>query len=265
MKKKLHWSIAIGLSAVLGMAQTPHTVPPGGSYIGVMIQEIDGERAKALKLPEDAGVEITVVEPDSPAAKVGLKVGDAVLKYNGQPVEGMEQFARMVRETPAGHEVKLEISRGGATQTVAVRVGQRKAQHMDIVMPMPMNGFEIQMPDFPRGFLPAPASILGVETEAIDGQLAQYFGVKDGVLVRSVVKGSAAEKAGIKAGDVIVRIGDTHVQTPMDISGYLRTVRGKSTQLGLMRDRKEVTLTVAVPEGPGWIQITPFQVTPKQP
>src|SRR5216684_4474080 len=97
--------ILIGLSIVLGFGQTPRVVPAGGSYIGVMMQEVDSERAKVLKLHEEGGVEITVVEPESPAEKAGLKVGDVVHKYNGQRVEGMQQFARMVRETPAGHEV----------------------------------------------------------------------------------------------------------------------------------------------------------------
>ena len=87
----------------------------GGSYIGVMMQEVDSERAKALKLGEATGVEITLVEPEGPAEKAGLKVGDVVLRYNGQHVEGKEQFARMVRETPAGRDVKLDISRGGAS------------------------------------------------------------------------------------------------------------------------------------------------------
>src|SRR4051794_30304129 len=92
-------------------AQTPAPATPqarvmkaagGTSFIGVMVQEIDSDRAKALKLRDEAGVEVTRVETDSPAEKGGLKVGDVVMQYNGQRVEGMEQFSRMVRETPAG-------------------------------------------------------------------------------------------------------------------------------------------------------------------
>ena len=59
------------------------TISPPGSYLGIGIQEITAERAKALKLREDAGVEVTRVAPDSPAAKAGLKEGDVVLQYNG--------------------------------------------------------------------------------------------------------------------------------------------------------------------------------------
>lgn len=239
----------------------PHIVPVGGSYIGVMMQEVDSERAKALKLTEVAGVEITVVEPDGPAEKAGLKVGDVVLRYNGQRVEGNEQFARLVRETPAGHEVKLDISRGGAVQTVTVRVAQRKAPRVE--WGATPGRMDIQMPDLPRTFMQVRSSVLGVEAESIDGQLAQYFGVKDGVLVRSVSKGSAAEKAGIRAGDVIIKIDDAHITSPTDISSRLRTLHGKPVPLVLMRDHKELTVTATIADDdPGRIQITPFQVIP---
>ncbi len=70
------------------------------SFIGVNLADIDNERAHALKLRDVHGVEITRVEDNSPAAKAGLKPGDVVLDYNGQRVEGMEQFGRFVRETP---------------------------------------------------------------------------------------------------------------------------------------------------------------------
>jgi serine protease Do len=237
----------------------------GGSYVGVMVQEVDSERAKALKLHDEAGVEITVVEQDGPAEKAGLKVADVVLKYNGQRVEGMQQFARMVRETPAGREVKFDIIRGGAPQTVVVRVAQRKTPRMEMgegtPAPMPMERWDIHLPDLPRTFMTLRSSALGVEAESIDGQLAQYFGVKEGVLVRSVSKGSAAEKAGIRAGDVIMKIEDGRVATPADISGRLRSLRGKSAPVVLMRDHKELTVTVTISEDdPGRIQFTPFQV-----
>jgi len=121
------------------------------------------------------------------------------------------------------------------------------------------------MPDLPRTFMQLRGSVLGVEAESIEGQLAQYFGVKEGVLVRSVSKGSVAEKAGIRAGDVMIKVEDAHIATLADISSRLRTLHGKSAQVVLMRDRKELTVTVAVPEeDPGRMQITPFQVNPNQ-
>ena len=105
-----------------------NTVVPfaGGTYLGVSLAEVDANRAKELKLKEDYGVEITRVEEGSPAEKAGLKAGDVVLEYNGQRVEGMEQFGRMVRETPPGREIKLTVSRDGTTQTLTAMLASRK-------------------------------------------------------------------------------------------------------------------------------------------
>lgn len=245
---------ALGLVSTAA-AQTPRAravaAPTGTSFIGVMVQEIDSERAKALKLREEAGVEVTRVEADSPAEKGGLKAGDVVMHYNGQRVEGMEQFSRMVRETPPGREAKLEIVRNGAPQTLTVKAGVRRPgfSAMPPMAPMaplpPMERFDIHMPDIPRSFMSWRSSALGIEAESLEGQLAQYFGVKEGVLVRAVTKGSAAEKAGMRAGDVIVRIEDGKVASPADISGRIRSLRGKTVPILLMRDRKETTLNVA--------------------
>jgi S1-C subfamily serine protease len=77
--------------------------------------------------------------------------------------------------------------------------------------------------------------------------LADYFGVKDGVLVRSVLKDSPAEKAGLKAGDIIVRVGETKVTTPRDVSSAIRTARSQKTfPITVVRNRKEMTLTVTL-------------------
>jgi serine protease Do len=260
----MKYAILVGLLTVLpSFSQQQRVVPIGGSYIGVMMQEVDSERAKELKLREEGGVEITYVEKDGPADKAGMKVGDVVMRFNGQRVEGNEQFVRLVRETPVGRDVKLEINRSGSMLTLGVRV-QRKTQKIESgeVAPMPAERWDIHFPDLPRTFMTLRSSALGVEAESIDGQLAQYFGVKEGVLIRSVFKGSAADKAGIKAGDVIMKIDDSRVSSASDISGQLRTLRGKSATVILMRDHKELSLTVAISnEDPsGRIQITPFQL-----
>src|ERR1019366_9919668 len=100
--------LAACMSAGLAMSQGL------GSFLGVGIQEIDSNRAKELKLPDEAGVEVTRIAPDSPAEKAGIKTGDVITQYNGQRVDGMDQFCRLVRETPPGHEVKIGIIRNGA-------------------------------------------------------------------------------------------------------------------------------------------------------
>ncbi len=230
----------------------------GSSFLGVNVREIDSDRAKELKLREEAGVEITRVEDDSPAAKAGLKVGDAILAYNGQRVEGIEQFSRFVRETPPGREVKLQITREGNNQTVSTKLGTRKVYAMAGTPGMavaPMARVELpaiagMMPDLPRTVMMWRTSSLGIEAETLHGQLADYFGVKDGVLVRSVMKETPASKAGLKAGDVIVKVGDTKVSTANEVTSALRSLREKKTSVPIvvMRDRKEATLTATIEE-----------------
>ena len=230
-------------------APTFHLAGSGTSYLGVNLREIDSDRAKELKLKEEAGVEITRVEDDSPAMKAGLKVNDVVLTYNGTRVEGMEQFSRFVRETPSGRDVKLQISRDGNTQTVTARIGARKG-------PLAISGMAVPrveappmppMPDLPRAIMMWRTSALGIEAEALRGQFADFFGVKDGVLVRSVMKDTPAAKAGLKAGDVILKVGDTGVASPADVTSAIHSAKDKkSLPLVVMRDHKEVTLTASI-------------------
>ena len=218
----------------------------GGTYLGVNIAEIGDNRAKELKLKEDYGVEITRVEENSPAEKAGVKAGDVVLEYNGQRVEGMEQFGRMVRETPPGREVKLTVSRNGAMQTLMAALGSRKSRFAGSFPP----GFEMpefHMPDIPQVFTTIRSPMLGVEAESLGSQLAVYFGVKEGVLVRSVLDNTAAQKSGIKAGDVITKVDGMGVSTPSELSTAVRTANAKKTYaIELVRDRKPLTMTVNV-------------------
>jgi len=228
------------------------------SYIGVNLADIDSDRARALKLRDVHGVEITRIEENSPAAKAGLKVADVVLEYNGQRVEGMEQFGRFVRETPVSREVKLLLSRDGNQQTISVTVGARKdllrsGDWLGGTLPgdhayrFNMPEINIPMPDIPMVFQSSRTALLGVEAESLSPQLAEFFGVKQGVLVRSVLKDSPAEKAGIKAGDVITKVEQETVTSPAELSSAVREARSKTSfAVQIMRERHEMTMNVTV-------------------
>jgi serine protease Do len=219
---------------------------PAGTYLGVNLAEIDANRAKELKLKEDYGVEITRVEENSPAEKAGVKPGDVVQEYNGQRVEGIEQFGRMVRETPAGREVKLTISRDGKTQTLMAMLGSRRPR-FSFNFPSNFEVPEFHMPDIPQIYTATRSALLGVEAETLGSQLAVYFGVKDGVLVRAVLENTPAQKAGIRAGDVITKVDGMAVTAPTELSAAVRTASAKKTYaIEVMRDRKPVTVSVTV-------------------
>src|ERR1019366_674087 len=223
-----------------------------GGYLGIGGLDITPERAKALNLKEERGVEVSSLAEDGPAAKAGIKQGDVVLEFNGQPVEGTAQFQRLVRETPVGRQVKITVWRGGAAQTLTATVGENK----QTTMIAPGDGsWNFSMPsipampniEIPRFQISSQNPMLGIVGESLgqEDQLADFFGVQEGVLVRSVKKGSAAEKAGIKAGDVITKVDDSKVTSSTEITRVLRGLKSKKTfGVTVVRNRKEMPLTV---------------------
>ncbi len=221
-----------------------------GSYLGVRLMDIDADRAKALNLREDRGAEVTKVQPDSPAEKAGIRPGDVLLSYNGENIVGSQQLGRLVLETPPGRKIKIQLWRDGKMQTTAIVTGTPPSS----VLALPTDRLRFDMPEPPSSWMPVipnpmltwKSSLLGIECEPVDSQLAEYFGVKRGALVRSVAKGSAGEKAGLKAGDVLTAIGGRSIATPRDLTEFLRTEcqAGKQVAVVVMRDRKPLTLTV---------------------
>jgi serine protease Do len=255
----------MGATALIGQARSgpedsyslTGEVRSGSSYLGIRLADMDADRAKALKLDEPRGVEVTRVEQGSPAAKAGIKPGDVLISYNGENILGAQQLGRLVRETPEGRKVRLQMWRDGRMQTLTVTTETRRGPDFDL--PTGFMHFanapelgNFSMPDIPNPMLMWKISALGIECEPVDSQLADYFGVKRGLLVRSVAKGSPAEKAGLKAGDVLTSIGDRPVARPHDVTGFLRMQRQSGTPISVVvvREHKQLTLNVAPSEYP---------------
>lgn len=218
-----------------------------GPYLGVGLADIDADRARALHLDEERGVEVVKVEPQSPAESAGLKPGDVLLTYNGENILGAQQLGRLVSETPKGRKVKIQFWRDGKMQTTAAVVAESPAReafpaNLDLQIPQ----VRFLVPDIPSPMVVWKSSALGIECEPLDSQLAEYFGVKRGVLVRSVEKGSAGEKAGLRAGDVLTAVNDRPVASTHDVVSCVRTQRrtGKPIAVTLVREHKELSLSV---------------------
>ena len=261
--------VTASLAVPAGFAQNPRranivTVQrSGSSYLGIGAVEVTPDRAKALNLKEERGVEVAHVEDDSPAAKAGIKEGDVVLEYNGEKVEGVDQLIRMVRETPPGRQVAMVVWHNGASENVTVTAGARRNMVIDTpggpvtvpaIPPIP----PIPPVEIPRFEMSWQTPLIGIEGESLvpQGQLADFFGVKEGVLVKSVIKNSPAEKAGLKAGDVITKVDDNKVTTTHEITSVLRSNRTKNSYtLTVVRNKKEMPLTVTLPDRNGRIEL----------
>lgn len=226
-----------------------------GAYMGVDISDITPERVAALKLKDERGVEVTIVDQDAPAGKAGIKEHDVILTMNGTAVESGAQLRRMIRETPAGRVVTLGISRDGQPVTVKVQLADRRKSNSWMSRG---KDFKFEMPPIPSmPDIDVPVSVVvvhssmrsGLMVENITPQLGEFFGVKNGkgVLVRSVEKGSRAEKSGFRAGDVIVRVNDQQVQDTSDFSHAIRSATTDSVTIGVVRDKHEQNLTLSLP------------------
>jgi membrane-associated protease RseP (regulator of RpoE activity) len=239
-----------------------------GGWLGVRLEDITAQKAQDLKVPGQYGALVAEVEPDSPAAKAGVQANDVIVDFAGDKVSSVASLRRMVRETPVDRTVPVEILRNGERRTLNVTIEARRdgTEYFGFSMPTPMPAPEIpEMRLPPHAFdLTPPGSLwngwfggprLGIRGEDLTEQLAGYFGVKQGkgVLVAEVEKGGAAEKAGLRAGDCIVRVDAKDVASVEELHQTLtNSSRGPSNKsqvtLTIVRDHHEQTLTVTLEE-----------------
>ena len=259
-------SMIIGLvalfTAIGGFGQTPQRARSATmraaverGYLGVGVIELSEDRAKALGLKDASGVEVTIVVENAPAAKAGLKVHDVILEINGKAVEDGEQFVRSIADSPAGARVSLTVWRSGARQTMAATLEAARqdpffaipAQPMPPMPPMPvMPPGGLWDGNTPFSSLSGSGALVGFEGENLSPQLAEYFGVKDGVLVRTVGPKTPAERAGLKAGDVVTKVNGTPVSSPREILGLVKSRGSKTFSFTVIRNKKEISLNVEI-------------------
>jgi len=225
----------------------------GGSYLGVDTADITADRLGPLHLKEEQGVEVTMVDQDAPAGKAGIQEHDVILTVNGEVVQSVEELRRMIHEIPPGRTVSIGISRNGQAMTLKAQLARRKdfaswVQDYKFTMPALAAMPEV---DIPASIVVVHSSARsGLMVENLSPQLSDYFGAKNGqgVLVRSVEKGSCAEKAGFRAGDVIVRVNDVAVNDTGDFGEALRNRKGNNVTVAIIRARKEQTIVLPLPE-----------------
>src|SRR5438105_12388893 len=235
----------------------------GSGWLGVETHEVTADKAKELKLAAERGVVLGKIVPDSPAAKAGLKENDVVTEINGQRVEGAAQFRRMIHEIPAGRSIQLTVWRDGRTQTVSATLAKSEERRHVMTRVAPMPGtFAFRMPEMPEippmewsgNMVFGGQPRLGIDAEDLNGQLGAFFGAPDGegILVREVNSGSPAEKAGVKAGDVITSVNGERIRTVGELRDKLASKheakdKSQTVKLGVLRNKSEVSLTVDLP------------------
>jgi serine protease Do len=245
-------------------------------YLGVETRDVADDEVGTLKLKEATGAEIVNVDHDGPACKAGMQVRDVILQINGQVIDDEGQLRRTLRETPAGRTVNVVVSRDGQTMTMTMTMADRRTvgmeaweQHYTVSDPGLKGGYGGQGSGFmssgstaitgatPKGhrdFLATSmilsSSFTGAQLELMGPQLAQYFGAEGaaGLLVRSVEGNSPAELAGMRAGDVVVRINSVPVTNEADWTKTVHENKGRPLPVVVIRDKHEQILTLT-PDG----------------
>jgi membrane-associated protease RseP (regulator of RpoE activity) len=243
----------------------------GGGFLGVYAENINRENMGRYHLNNVRGVGVTQVVKDSPAEKAGLRKDDVILRIDGEAVNSVRKLNRLVSEMAPDHSVRVAVSRGGAEQEVTATIAKRNNSSFarDFLRGQPKvwkwegdpKMWKFESPLFKRGqadnggelsFFLANSRRIGVSTMDLNKQLAEYFGVADGVLVTSVTEDGPAAKAGVKAGDVITAIDGEKVDSPGDLSRAINRKKEGDVTLTVIRNKSQQTFRVTPKEGGGF-------------
>lgn len=204
-------------------------------FLGVQIQEVTEEIAQSLDLDEAKGALIASVEPNGPAAEAGLRTGDLILEFNGQKVDRLKDLPRLVAASKAGEKSKVRILRDGNQQIVDVKVGRMPGDEMTA-----MKSSEPEDSEQAR---------LGVLLAPLTPEYKQRLRLPDdaeGVVIVDVERNSAAAREGLRAGDLIKRVGNKKVSTPEDVIEALKGQANRKAVL-LLVSRQGNDRFIAVP------------------
>ena len=198
--------------------------------IGVQIQNVDRDSAKALGLPRSGGALVNSVSPDSAAEKAGVKVGDVILAFNGNEVVGSSDLPPLVGLTPPGTKAQLSVFRNGKTMEMPIVVGE---------LPQDSSAKTSASPKAATG------NKLGLVVEDLTAEQRQQLSLKNEGVVITRVDGTAARRAALQPGDIILMVGRKPVTSSSDFSASVKQLKTGDSVMLLIR-RNDVTSFVAI-------------------
>lgn len=208
------------------------------AYLGVSLETLDEELVRQLGF-DGRGAYVRDVVRGGPADRAGIRRGDVIVALGDDPVVGPGHLRDLLAYRRPGEKVKVTVWRE-----------QRR------------HSYEVTLKEPPPGPLPEalaktivirgePRAWLGVRTQELSPQLAEHFKVSQGVLVSEVVENSPAATAGLLAGDVIVKLGETVLEDPVDLTNALEGMEpGDKVVVTFVRDGKEMTKEVELGQTP---------------
>jgi len=247
----------------------------GDNFLGVRVEDLTRENASRYQISgEPRGVGVKEVVKGSPADKAGVRAGDVITRFDGEAVTSVRKLTRLIEESAPEHVARVVVLRNGSEQELSATLAERERfstagegdwipgfdaeslRRMGEEMRERAGEWQLKGDEMrkrleelqranPGGvFVLGSSRRIGVSTSTLSRQLADYFGVSNGVLVNSVEAGSPADKAGLKAGDIIMEADGKKIEDVGDLVAALGGKDEGDVTLTVMRDRKQRTVRV---------------------
>lgn len=200
------------------------------AYIGVLIQPVTNELAKQLGLNIYTGAIVTQIVPDSPASKAGLETGDVILELNSQKVTGIRELQGITERLAIGKPYNLLIHRDGKQRKLKISVEEMP----DLDQLSSVKGNQSKPETEPEDSDSATSDELGIQVQSLSEELSEKLGHPaevSGVIITSVEAGSIAKLNGLRAGEVIEKIGQKNIK---DVDDFNKAIKEVSAEKGIL-------------------------------
>lgn len=207
-------------------------------FIGILPQEITPDMARAFGKPDLQGVAVAQVEPNSPASRSGLQVGDVITAINNNPVNDVMAFRIQVASMAPNTNITLKVFRNGSYKDLPLTLGEMKAEKATD---------EEGPSNIPGGG--EKGALKGVSVQALTPDIRQQLQIPEGtkgVIITDIDEESPAAEAGLHQGDIIEQVNRKPVTTVQQFNAAVRQGNGADSTLVLVK-RGPITQFVAIP------------------
>lgn len=204
-------------------------------WLGVLIQDVTRELAETFGMARPQGALVAQVLPDSPAEKAGVKTGDVILKYDGKPLAASSELPPLVGASPIEQAARLEVLREGKIQELQVTIGE-----------LPEDDQLAAVPGRPTK---ATANRIGLVVEDLTAEERDQLGLRDGGVMVEGVEEGPAERAGIRAGDVLLMLDNRPIADARQFKDFLDKIEpGRSVAALVQRGDGRMFFAIRIPK-----------------